>query len=45
MNELTYGTEKTHRYRKWVYDYWSGVGRGGDKLGVWIKRYTLLYIK
>ena len=38
--------KQTHRLRKQTYGYQRGQwGVGGDELGVWINRYTLLYIK
>ena len=36
--------KQTHSYRTQTYGYQRGMV-GGDKLGVWINRYTLLYIK
>ena len=40
MNLLT---KQTHRYRKKINCYQMGRD-GRDKLGVWVNRYTLLYI-
>ena len=35
---------QTHRHRKQTYGYQRGKGRR-DKLGVWVSKYILLYMK
>ena len=36
-------TKQTHGHKTQTYDYKTGSG-GRDKLGVWIRRYKLVYV-